>query len=87
MIFQILDQVPARIPVERVADHMSNQHVQHGFEEPKSKKEREELRKKLNQHKNEINNPCIKVGMRGCNIRIFRGDENLKCGFLGYVTS
>ena len=36
-----------------------------------TKKERDELKKKLNQHKNEINNPCIKVGMRGCNIKFF----------------
>jgi hypothetical protein len=34
----------------------------YGFEEPKSKEEREAFRKKLRQHKNEINNPCIKVG-------------------------
>jgi len=65
---------------------MTNQQVQYGFEEPTSKKEREELRKKLNQHKNEINNPCIKVGVRDYNVRIFRGDENLKCGLLGYIT-
>jgi hypothetical protein len=64
---------------------MTNQQVPNGFEEPKDKKEREEFRKKLNQHKNEINNPCIKVGMRGCNVRIFCG-ENLKCGILGYIT-
>jgi len=64
---------------------MTNQQVKYGFEEPKNKKERE-LRKKLSQHKNEINNPCIKVGMRGCNVRIFCGDENLKCGLLGYIT-
>jgi hypothetical protein len=43
---------------------MTNQQVQYGFEEPKNKKEREEFKKKLHQHKNEINNPCIKVGMR-----------------------
>lgn len=39
---------------------MTNQQVQYGFEEPKNKKEREEFKKKLQQHKNEINNPCIK---------------------------
>ncbi|GFG31142.1 hypothetical protein Cfor_08619 [Coptotermes formosanus] len=39
---------------------MTNQQVQYGFEEPKNKKEREEFKKKLHQHKNEINNPCIK---------------------------
>jgi hypothetical protein len=64
---------------------MTSHRVQYGFEEPKNKKEREELRKKLNQHKNEINNPCIKVSMRGYNVRIFHGDENLKCGLLGYM--
>jgi hypothetical protein len=64
---------------------MTSHQVQYGFEEPKNKKEREELRKKLNQHKNEINNPCIKVGMRGCNVRIFLDDKNLKCGLLGYT--
>lgn len=36
----------------------------YGFEEPKNKEEREEFRHKLRQHKNEINNPCIKVGIR-----------------------
>jgi hypothetical protein len=65
---------------------MTNQQVQYGFDEPKSKKEQEELRKKLNQHRNEINNPCIKVGMRGFNVRIFRGDKNLKCSLLGCIT-
>jgi hypothetical protein len=34
----------------------------YGFEEPKTKEEREEFKKKLRQHKNELNNPCIKVG-------------------------
>lgn len=35
----------------------------YGYEEPKSKEERDEFRNKLRQHKNEINNPCIKVGI------------------------
>jgi hypothetical protein len=65
---------------------MTNQQVQDGFEEPKNKKEREEFRKKHNQYKNEINNPCVKVGMRSCKVRIFCGDENLKCNILGYIT-
>jgi hypothetical protein len=34
------------------------------FKEPETKKERQEFKKKLHQHKNEINNPCIKVGVR-----------------------
>jgi hypothetical protein len=53
---------------------MANQQVQDGFEEPKNKKERVEFRKKLNQHRNEINNPCVKVGMRGCKVGFFCGD-------------
>jgi hypothetical protein len=65
---------------------MTNQQVRYGFDEPKSKKEQDELRKKLNQHRNEINNPCIKVGMRGFNVRIFWGDDNFKCSLLGYIT-
>jgi len=65
---------------------MTSHQVHYGSEEPKDKKERGELRKKLNQHKNEINNPCVKVGMRGCNIKIFCDDENLKCSLLCYIT-
>lgn len=37
----------------------------YGFKEPESKEERDEFRNKFRQHKNEINNPCIKVGMEG----------------------
>jgi hypothetical protein len=33
----------------------------YGFEEPKEEEGKEELKKTLRQHKNELNNPCIKV--------------------------
>lgn len=32
----------------------------YGFDEPKTREEREDFKKKLRQHKNELNNPCIK---------------------------
>jgi hypothetical protein len=48
----------------------------YGFDEPKTREEREEFKKKLRQHKNELNNPCIKVGKECMKIVIFQGGVN-----------
>jgi hypothetical protein len=55
----------------------------YGFEELKTKEEREEFKKKLRQHKNELNNPCIKVGWELMEI-FFSGWWKIKLCFSVY---
>jgi hypothetical protein len=53
----------------------------YGFDEPKTTEEREEFKKKLRQHKNELNNPCIKVGKECMEICHFSGQCKLNWCF------